>query len=64
MKVVILVGGFGTRIQSTKKSKPMIKVGSIPIIEHIIKIYENYGYGEFVIAIDIKVHYKKIFKKI
>ena len=34
----------------------MIKVGRIPIIEHIIKIYKNYGYEEFIIAIDIKVH--------
>ena len=41
--------------QSTQKnSKPMIKVGRIPIIEHIIKIYENYGYEEFIIAIGYK----------
>ncbi len=66
MKVVILAGGFGTRISEyTKKiPKPMIKVGSIPIIEHIIKIYENYGYGEFIIAIGYKGSLiKKYFKK-
>jgi len=66
MKVVILAGGFGTRISEyTKKiPKPMIKVGRIPIIEHIIKIYKNYGYEEFIIAIGYKGSViKEYFKK-
>ena len=66
MKVVILAGGFGTRISEyTKKiPKPMIKVGRIPIIEHIIKIYKNYGYEEFIIAIGYKGSLiKNYFKK-
>ena len=66
MKVVILAGGFGTRISEyTKKiPKPMIKVGLIPIIEHIIKIYKNYGYEEFIIAIGYKGSLiKNYFKK-
>ena len=52
MKVVILAGGKGTRISEYTKSipKPMIKIGSKPIIEHIIKYYMNYGFKEFLVA--------------
>ncbi len=66
MKVIILAGGFGTRISEyTKKiPKPMIKIGNTPIIEHIIKIYEYYGYSEFIIAIGYKgTLIKNYFKK-
>ena len=49
MKVVILAGGFGTRISEYTSiiPKPMIRIGNIPIIEHIMSIYSKYGYTEF-----------------
>lgn len=67
IKTVILAGGLGTRIsEETKKiPKPMVKIGNIPIIHHIIKIYEAYGYKDFIICGGYK--YKlisKYFKKI
>ena len=45
MKIIILCGGYGTRLsEETKvKPKPMVKIGNIPIIEHIIHIYKKYG---------------------
>ena len=50
-KVIILAGGKGTRISEGKvKPKLMIKIGKIPIIEHIMNIYTNYGNFEFLIA--------------
>ena len=56
MKVVIFAGGFGTRIseESHLKPKPMIEIGEHPIIWHIMKIYENYGFNEFVICLGYK----------
>jgi len=55
-KVIILAGGKGTRIseESKVKPKPMIKIGKIPIIEHIMNIYTNYGNFEFLIACGYK----------
>lgn len=52
MKVVILAGGFGTRLSEYTKlvPKPMVKVGNIPIITHIIKYYMKYGFKDFIIA--------------
>ena len=52
MKCVILAGGKGTRISEYTKSipKPMIKIGSKPILEHIIKYYMKYGFKDFIIA--------------
>ena len=52
MKCVILAGGKGTRISEYTKliPKPMIKIGSKPIIEHIIKYYMKYGFKDFIIA--------------
>lgn len=51
MKVVILAGGFGTRIseESMYKPKPMIDIGDRPILWHIMKLYSYYGFNEFVI---------------
>ena len=51
MKVLILAGGFGTRIseESQFKPKPMIEIGGMPIIWHIMKHYTKYGFNEFVI---------------
>jgi glucose-1-phosphate cytidylyltransferase len=52
MKTVILAGGFGTRLseETQKVPKPMIKIGRFPIIHHIIKIYESYGFNDFIIC--------------
>ncbi len=56
MKVVILAGGFGTRIgeETMLKPKPMIDVGYKPILWHIMKIYAHYGFNEFVICLGYK----------
>lgn len=58
MKVVILAGGFGTRIseESQFKPKPMIEIGDKPIMWHIMKLYSHYGYNEFVICAGYKQH--------
>ncbi|NRV13234.1 glucose-1-phosphate cytidylyltransferase [Clostridium beijerinckii] len=58
MKVVILAGGFGTRIseESHLRPKPMIEIGGMPILWHIMKIYSNYGYNDFVICCGYKSH--------
>ena len=56
MKVVILAGGYGTRIseESHLKPKPMIEIGEKPILWHIMKIYSQYGYNQFVICLGYK----------
>ena len=56
MKVVILAGGYGTRIseESAYKPKPMIEIGGMPIIWHIMKEYSFYGFNEFVICAGYK----------
>ena len=56
MKVVILAGGFGTRIseESYLKPKPMIEIGTEPILWHIMKEYSHYGFNEFVICLGYK----------
>lgn len=53
MKVVILAGGMGTRLQeeTVVKPKPMVEIGGRPILWHIMKIYAHYGYTEFIIAL-------------
>lgn len=53
MKVVILAGGYGTRIseESHLRPKPMIEVGGHPILWHIMKIYSHYGLNDFVICL-------------
>ena len=58
MKVVILAGGFGTRIseESHLKPKPMIEIGEKPILWHIMKMYSRYGFNEFVICCGYKQH--------
>lgn len=58
MKVVILAGGFGTRIseESYNKPKPMIEIGGMPILWHIMKHYSHYGYSEFIICAGYKQH--------
>lgn len=56
MKVVILAGGYGTRIseESHLKPKPMIEIGEKPILWHIMKIYSHYGYNDFIICLGYK----------
>lgn len=58
MKVVILAGGFGTRIseESHLKPKPMIEIGEQPILWHIMKHYSAYGHNEFIICGGYKQH--------
>ena len=56
MKVVILAGGFGTRLSEYTDSipKPMVPIGNKPIIEHIMRIYASYGHKEFYVALGYK----------
>lgn len=63
MKVVILAGGFGTRIseESHLKPKPMIEIGGKPILWHIMKTYSSYGYNDFVICLGYKGYVIKEF---
>lgn len=58
MKVVILAGGFGTRIseESHLRPKPMIEIGEKPILWHIMKEYSHYGFNEFIICCGYKQH--------
>lgn len=58
MKVVILAGGFGTRIseESQFKPKPMVELGGMPILWHIMKLYSHYGFHEFIICAGYKQH--------
>jgi len=56
MKVVLLAGGFGTRISEETNAlpKPMIKIGDKPILWHIMKTYSKYGYNDFIICLGYK----------
>lgn len=58
MKVVILAGGFGTRIseESHLKPKPMIEIGEMPILWHLMKEYSYFGFNEFIICCGYKQH--------
>jgi glucose-1-phosphate cytidylyltransferase len=61
MKVAILAGGVGSRIQEETeiKPKPMVEIGGRPILWHIMRIYAHYGYDEFVVALGYKGDYIK-----
>jgi glucose-1-phosphate cytidylyltransferase len=61
MKVAILAGGVGSRIQEETeiKPKPMVEIGGRPILWHIMKIYAHWGFNEFVIALGYKGDYIK-----
>jgi len=56
MKVVILCGGMGTRLreETEYRPKPMIEIGSRPILWHIMKIYAHYGFTEFILCLGYK----------
>ena len=58
MKVVLLAGGFGTRIseESQFKPKPMIEIGGKPILWHIMKEYSHYGFNDFIICAGYRQH--------
>ena len=58
MKVVLLAGGFGTRIseESQFKPKPMVEIGGRPILWHIMKEYSYYGFNEFIVCAGYKQH--------
>ena len=61
MKVVILAGGFGTRLseETVIKPKPMVEIGNKPILWHIMKYYSHFGFNEFVIALGYKAEFVK-----
>ncbi len=63
MKVAILAGGFGTRIseESHLKPKPMIEIGGMPILWHIMKYYSSYGFKDFIILAGYKQYVIKEF---
>ena len=63
MKVVLLAGGFGTRIseESQNRPKPMIEIGGMPILWHIMKLYSHYGFNEFIICCGYKAYAIKEF---
>ena len=56
MKVVILAGGFGTRLaeHTDQIPKPMVEIGGLPILWHIMKGYANYGFNDFAVALGYK----------
>lgn len=58
MKTILLAGGFGTRIseESHLKPKPMIEIGTKPILWHIMKLYSHFGHDEFIICAGYKQH--------
>jgi glucose-1-phosphate cytidylyltransferase len=61
MKVAILAGGFGTRLaeETEVRPKPMVEIGGRPILWHILKIYDHFGFKDFVIALGYKGEYIK-----
>ena len=66
MKVVLLAGGFGTRLSEFTKTvpKPMIYIGDKPMLLHIMKLYAKYGFKDFYIALGYKGEIiKKFFNK-
>jgi glucose-1-phosphate cytidylyltransferase len=56
MKVVLLAGGFGTRLseETQARPKPLVEIGGKPIIWHIMKIYSHYGFNEFIVCAGYK----------
>lgn len=74
MKVVILAGGYGTRLteETTVRPKPMVEIGGMPILWHIMSYYYSYGFNEFIICLGYKgsiikeyfLEYSKIFNSL
>jgi len=63
MKVVLLAGGLGTRLseETVLKPKPMVEIGGMPILWHIMKIYSSHGFNDFVICLGYKGYVIKEF---
>ena len=63
MKVLILAGGYGTRLseETDVKPKPMVNIGEMPIIWHIMKFYSSFGFNEFIILLGYKGYVIKEF---
>lgn len=63
MKVVILAGGFGTRLseETVLKPKPMVEIGEMPILWHIMKYYSHFGHNDFIICLGYKGYVIKEF---
>ena len=61
MKVLILAGGYGTRLseETDIRPKPMVEIGGKPILWHIMKIYSSYGFNDFVVLLGYKGYYIK-----
>jgi len=61
MKVLLLAGGFGTRLseETDVRPKPMVEIGGKPILWHIMKTYSQYGFNDFVILLGYKSYYIK-----
>lgn len=61
MKVVILAGGLGTRLaeETHVRPKPMVEIGGMPILWHIMKIYSHYGFNDFIICLGYRGEYIK-----
>ena len=61
MKAIILAGGLGTRLseETHSKPKPMVEIGGMPILWHIMKIFDFYGINEFIICCGYKGFYIK-----
>ena len=61
MKVVILAGGLGTRLmeETEARPKPMVEIGGKPILWHIMKIYERYGFNDFIVCLGYKATFIK-----
>jgi glucose-1-phosphate cytidylyltransferase len=61
MKVLLLAGGFGTRLseETDIRPKPMVEIGGKPILWHIMKMYSHYGFNEFVVLLGYKGYYIK-----
>ena len=61
MKILLLAGGFGTRLseETGDRPKPMLEIGGKPILWHIMKIYSQYGFNDFVILLGYKGYYIK-----
>ena len=61
MKVVIFAGGLGTRLMEETEARPkaMVEIGGKPILWHIMKIYENYGYNDFILCLGYKAQFIK-----
>lgn len=61
MKVLLLAGGFGTRLseETDIRPKPMVEIGGKPILWHIMKLYSHYGFNDFVVLLGYKGYYIK-----